>query len=146
MNLDDIAVDPALLDGGVWWDFQTKEPCVPKTKPHASHFCLLVVPYGNAHARALDELRAPHLDEIRRNKGRLPDDLAAAVRGAAIARTVLKGWANAEMGGQPLPFSVAKAEELLASPRWTLLRQFIESAAANEFALLEMEEAEAAKN
>lgn len=145
MNLESIAVDPALL-GGVWWDFHTKEPCQPKTKPHPTHFCVLVAPYGHEHARALDELRLPHIEDIRRNKGRLPDDIHAAIRGAALARTVLKGWANAELGGQVLEFSVAKAEEMLASPRWTLLRQFVEAAAANEFALLMQEEEAAAGN
>jgi len=146
MELDTIAVDESLLVGGVWWDFHTKMPCSPRTAPHDSHLCFLVVPYGNDHARALDDLRAPHLDEVRRNKGRLPDDVVCAIRGAALARTVLKGWANAELGGDPLPFSVAKAEELLSSPKWTLLRQFIESAASNEYAILQEEEAAAEKN
>lgn len=145
MNLETIQVDPALL-GGVWWDFHTKEPCQPKDKPHPTHFCVLVAPYGAEHARALDELRMPHIEDIRRNKGRLPDEVAASIRGVALARTILKGWANAELGGEPLPYSAAKAEEMLSSPRWTLLRQFIESAAANEYALLLQEEEAAAGN
>lgn len=146
MDLDSIAVDPALLDGGVWWDFHTKEPCDPKTRPHAEHFCLLIVPYGNDYSRAEDELRVPHMDEVRRNKGKLPESLVATIRGAALARAVVKDWANAEMSGESLPFSVAKAAELLSSPRWTLLRKFVDSAASNESALLAQEEAAAAKN
>lgn len=146
MNLETIAVEPALLRGGVWWDFSTKMPCSPKTSPHESHFCVLVVPFGQEHARALDELRMPHIDDIRKNKGRLPDGIASSIVGAALAKTVLKGWANAELGGESLPYSEQAATELMSSPKWSLLRMFVESAAANEHALLIGEEEQAKGN
>lgn len=146
MRLETVAVDTSLLVGGVWWDFETKAPCAPKTAPHEKHFCVLVVPFGNEHARALDELRLPHLDEIRLNKGRLPDDVVASIRGAALARTVLKGWANAEIDDKPYPYSLANATELMVSARWTFIRKFVESAASDEHSLLAEEEAKAKGN
>lgn len=146
MQLETVAVIPELLTRGVWWDFETKEACRPKTEPHSSHLCFLVVPFGPDHARALDELRLPHLDDIRANKGKLPDDIATTIRGAALARTVLKDWRNAEVGGAPFPYSDENARELMTAAKWTFLRRFVESAAANEFELLAGEEAKAKGN
>lgn len=146
MDLLSIAADPVLLSGGVWWDFQTRLPCAPKTAPHAEHFCVLVVPFGVAYDREVHELSLPHADEIRRNKGRMPDEIDSQVRAIALGRHVLKGWSNAELGGKALAFSPDTAAKMLADPKWYFLRGFIESAARSEQALLLEEERQAAGN
>lgn len=146
MNLHAIAVDVDLLSGGVWWDYETRRPCEPRTAPHASHFCVLVVPFGDDFRRAYEEASAPHLDDIRKAGGKTPDWLLTKVRGAALGKATLRGWENLEEGGKPLHYSAERSVDFMTDGRWMFLRTFVESAASNEAAVLAAEENSAKGN
>lgn len=74
---------------------------------------ILVARAGNPkHEKLVRELRKPH--ERRFRDGKLPDDLATKLAVEAIARTILLGWEGLEdENGEPMPYSVEKARELL---------------------------------
>lgn len=142
MNLNEIEVDVSRLRG-VWWDFHTKMPC-PSNKPHAEHFCVLLVPPGPEHGKVLSEILEPHAMERRR--GTIAHEVIANATGVALGRTVLRDWRNAELGGKPCEFSEAQSVEFMTDPRWMLLRKFVENAATNEGSLLHDLEVEARGN
>lgn len=155
MRLDDHALDTTKLDEGVWWDFHTKEPC-RDNKPHDSHGCFLIVPViGSKFSTVVAEMWLPYAELARKKPSAAETEAhqtaleaaVATVQAKAIARCILKGWANWEAAdGSPLVYSEAKAADILAERRFLALRQFIESAAANNAAALAREEQQAQGN
>lgn len=145
MNLDDVMVDPAKL-AGVVWDFQTKAPCAGN-QPHPQHICFKIVPQGAAFDSLMQELLEPFLLERRRGQV-IPAEVVRKLRAQAHAKVTVTAWWNLDMG-KPLvavPHSEAKVLELLTDPKWELVRRFVESAFANETALLFEAEREAVPN
>lgn len=146
MRLETLEVVPALLVTGVWWDIEESVTCDPRTQPHATHGCVLVVPYGDDYDRVVAELRTAYAVEIRANAGRAPENIASEIRGQALGRSVLKGWSNLELDGKPLDYSAERAVELMSATKWKHLRDRVEAAASTERAVRVQEEQRAAGN
>lgn len=142
MNLDDYRIDPARL-AGIVWDFATKAP-TPDGKPHPEHICFRIVPKGPSYQSALAAALEAHSADLRR--GRVAQEVMERIVGEVHAQVTLVDWWNLEIGGQPVPYSRAVATELLTDPRWLLVRRFVDSAFANESALLAEAEEAAAGN
>lgn len=143
MRLSELRLSLDRIDSGVWWNYATNATC-DGNAPHASDLCLLVVPYvGSGFDGAFQELLRPYFELLR--KGELPEATRAKLMGEAHAKTVLRGWANLEEDdGTPLPWSEAKAAELMSDRRWLVLSTFVCRAANHHAAALAKEE-EAAK-
>lgn len=146
MDISKLAVDVALMTGGVWWDYLTRMPCDDRAKPHASNLCFLVVPLGDEYRRAYEEACQPYREELRRGKGKLPLGMHDKARGMALGQATLKGWANLYENGAALPYSEERAVEFMSDPKWCLVRDFVERAAQNEAAVMAAEESEAKGN
>lgn len=154
MRMADVALDTRKLEG-VWWDFQTKEPC-PGNKPHETHGCFLIVPHiGSRYDTALAEEQQPYLELIRRkpNDGErdahatLVEDMLAKTSARAMARTLLRGWANWEKPDDtPLVWSEEEATRILGDRGYLAVRKFVESAASFNDAALAREEEQARGN
>lgn len=147
MDLLSIKVDPAKVSGGVWWEIWRegdgritgKVVAEPADRP-----CVLVAPALVAYERAMDAARAPHLSTIR--DGKATDATLRAIHGEALGKAVLKDWRNLTVGGQPLPYSEAKAVELMTEEAWLSLREFVVDASRYRAALAAEEVAKAAGN
>lgn len=145
MKLADLELSLDRINNGVWWDYTTNATC-EGNKPHASNPCFLVVPYvGSGFDVTFQNLLQPYYDLLR--KGELPEAKRAALNGEAHAKTILRGWANLENeDGTPLPWSEAKAAELMSDRRWLVLSTFVCRAANHHAAALAKEEAQARGN
>lgn len=147
MDLLSIKVDPAKVVGGVWWEIWRTEDgritgksiAAPADRP-----CVLIVPALLAYDRALDAARAPHLHTIR--EGKADDATLRAIQGEALGKAVLRDWRNLTFGGEPLPFSEAKAVELMTEEAWLSFREFVIDASRYRAALAAQEVAKAAGN
>ncbi|MCA8949442.1 MAG: hypothetical protein KDE27_08055 [Planctomycetes bacterium] len=134
MRLDDFRVDPDKLRGGIVWDLHSRRP-TPDNRPHLEHICFLIMPDAEEFEAAMYEALEPFRAELRRG---LDPEVRRRIRGEVRARVTLRNWWNLEIGTPPelVEYSVEKAIELLTDPAWEFVRRFVESAAANEQALL----------
>lgn len=143
MDLSTIAVDDKKVNGGVWWDFETKSEC-PNNVPHPSHGCLLILPSFHRFRSVMDEERLPFMASIRAGKLSPADELI--IRGRCLARGCVRGWANISLRGKPLEYSEATAIEVFTNPQWEFLRIFVEAAKNQDEAYMAKEEAAAMGN
>lgn len=67
--------------------------------------------------------------EARREGGLIDPEAADAALGAALAEGVLLDWRNVEDGGEPVPYSAAKALELMTDPEMAVFRDGVAWAA-----------------
>lgn len=139
MRLDEFAVDPAKLVEGVVWDFHTKRP-TPDNQPHHEHIWFRLVPHSAEFDAALWARMEPHRPLER--AGKMDPAVYRRIRAEVHAEHTFRGWGNIEIGGEARPFSRESAIELLTDPRWEIVRRFVESAVANEAALLAQQEAD----
>lgn len=149
LDLHAIKADPAKLLNGSWWRVWPSPGSVidgepVKERPPATDAAFLIVPIGVAYERAIDEARKPHLHEIR--DGKADDATLRQIQAQALAKAALRGWQGLTMGGEAIAYSEAKALELLASPEWTWLHEFVMRAAQYRAATLATEEARASGN
>lgn len=141
-ELSKVEVDTAKLEAGVWWSvYRDPDGGIggQVVKEPTSDGCLLIRQMGTAYERALERAREPYLAAIR--AGRLTEPEQLAIQAKALAGTVLADWRNITSRGELLPFSVEKAEELLADKRWLAIREFVVRAAQHRGSVLaELEE------
>lgn len=126
-RFDDNALDPAMLDG-IWWDFSTGAPC-PDNRPHAEHGCFLVVPkIGSRFDAVLAEEQLPYIELLRKSGEdvELRDKTLARCKAKAMARTILRGWANWQNAdGSDMEFSEESAYRLLSDRRFLVYAEFV---------------------
>jgi hypothetical protein len=149
LDLHAIKADPAKLLTGSWWRVWPSPGSVidgepVKVRPPDTDAAFLIVPIGLAYERAIDEARKPHLHEIR--DGKADDATLRQIQAQALAKAALRGWQGLTMGGEAIPYSEAKALDLLTDPAWTWLHEFVLRAAQFRAATLATEEAKAAGN
>lgn len=136
-ELNQVRVDVSKLEGGVWWSvYRDPEGGIggQVVKEPTEDGCLLIRQMDTAYERALERAREPYLAAIR--AGRLTDDERVAIQAKALAGTVLVDWRNFTGGGKPVPFSVEKAEEILADKQWLAIREFVVRAAQHRGSVL----------
>ena len=151
MRFEDHALDTAKLKG-IWWSYATRQPC-EGNQPHASEGCFLIVPHiGSGFDVALQEEQLPYLEMLRKSgdseeHAKLVEDMLAKTRARAVARTILRGWANWEMPeGTPLVWSEDQAAKILSDRRWLAIAQFVEQCSLNTAAAQAREEEQAKGN
>lgn len=153
LDLSAVKLDTRKLDAGSWWaitiDKSTGDiggnplPGEPGDTP-----ALLIVPAGIGFDRALDEERESFLQQLRDDK--LPDarreEIVAGIQGRALARKVLRGWANLTFGGEAKEWTEEMAAELLSKRDWKTLREFLIRASNVRAAAAVKEESQALGN
>ena len=147
LDLKRIEVDPQRLRSGVWHQIQYEAdgslggwPCAPDADVPR----LLIVPFGMAYARAIEDEQRAVLDRLRERK--VSDDEKREMSGRVLARTTFRGCANIVVDGQPLEWSEAKAVEMMTDLRWAIFRDFVEAMATNKAAAIKREEEQAKGN
>lgn len=139
MRLADLTIDVARSDAGVWWNYQTRQPCAGN-KPTDGAFCVRVRPLADQFHNAMRDAMAPFVLAMRRGKADEGEAKTAIAR--VWASEVLIDWA----GLDDVLFSQAKAVEFMADDRFRLIREFVEQAARAEWAYLADAEKEAQGN
>lgn len=152
LNLAKIKLDARKLDAGSWWSIYLDDrgningnplPGEPGDQP-----ALLIVPVGIGYQRALGEEQEPHLTLLRDDN--LPDarhdELVSGIEGRALARKVLRGWANVSFGAGDEQWTEERASELLSMREWRTLREFVLSASGVRSAAAAQEEEQALGN
>ena len=148
MDLNSCKMDAGKLAGGVWWTIG-RNPDGTLTGVPAKHSpgdepALLIRPAGVEFERALEAARRPFLVDIRDKRLSAADE--RQILAQAVAQALWAGVQNVTVGGQPLVWSTATAERMLADPTWANLLDFILVVARDRAALLADEEARAAGN
>ncbi|MBK8100563.1 MAG: hypothetical protein IPK26_26015 [Planctomycetes bacterium] len=139
MRLADLTIDTTRADSGVWWSYETRQPCIGNV-PHQDQFCVQARALGDAFHSAMREAIAPYAMAARR--GKIDDDGFRRAVAKVWADHVVVSWANLD----GIPFSPAKAVEFMAEPRYRLIREFVEQIAKAEWAYLADAEKEAQGN
>jgi hypothetical protein len=147
LNLTKTAVDPDLMERGVWWTiWQTSNGQITGVPvgdaldgKNASKAAIRIAPSGVAFDRAVEEERARIVVD---DSGRATDDQATVIVGRALATACVRDWANLCLTEDetPVPFSVEEAARLLSSTEFVSLREFVSNAAANRSAVLARQE------
>jgi len=146
-DLGSVEADPKKLAEGSWFEIWREPDTSIDGKPVKAPTdgpCVLIVPYGIAYERAVDDARRPFLERLRERK--VTDDDLRQIQGQALGRAVLRGLANIAVGGEVLVWSEAKAIELMSDERWIRLREFVQRAAGNRAAAAAREEEQAKGN
>ncbi len=92
-------IDHAKADNGVW------------TEPDPSGATFLIARYGDRTKGRLEKLQGPYKRQI--NDGSLPADVRRKLFAQVLAETVLLDWSGVKIKGKDVPYSTAKAAELL---------------------------------
>lgn len=123
----EIATDPELETGGSWFDYMGARWLVASSDR----------PEFQRHQR---QLLIPH--QRKAKGGKLSPNEVISITAPAVARWLLVGWDGVLVGGKALPFSAAKAHEILTDARFLeLLRQIANFANdADNFRRLEEDE------
>jgi hypothetical protein len=146
-DLGTVEADPRKLREGVWHEIWREPDSSIGGRPVVAATdgpCVLIVPYGLAYERALDEERRPFLERLRERKA--SDEDLRQIQGRALARTVFRGCVNISIGGEVVAWSEAKAVELMTDERWIRLREFVAMTAGNRAAAAAREEETAKGN
>ena len=148
MELNQIKLDPAKMETGVWWQIEIladgRVDGFVVDEPKDGEASLLIRPIGTAYQRALEKAQEPHRAAIR--AGDLPSDARAQIAAQALAQAVLVDWRGLTLGGEPLSYTVEQAVSLLSEPAWLSLSEFVGSAAQHRAAAIIEEEGRAAGN
>jgi hypothetical protein len=148
LDLGTVEADPKKLNEGSYFEIW-REPDAsingrPISEPQADKAWVLVVPFGIAYERALDDARRPFAERLRTKT--VTDDDLRKIQGQALARSTFRGCGNISMRGEAVVWSEAKAVELMTDERWIRLREFVMWAASNRAASAAREEEEAKGN
>jgi len=153
LDLTAVKLDARKLDEGSWWSISIDSltgdmggdplPGAPGDVP-----AMLIVPIGIGFQRVLDEEREPFLVQLRDKKlsDTQREEITAGIEGRAIARKVLRGWANLTFGGEAKPWSEDLAADILSQRAWRTVRQFVLRAAGVNAAAAAREEEQAKGN
>lgn len=136
-DLGRVEIDPKKLETGVWWSIYRDSDgglAGRIVKEPTEDGCLLIRPMGTEYERKVEEVREPYLAAIR--AGRVTDDESVKLLAMSLAGTVLADWRNISIQGEPVPYSVQKAVELLSDKRWLSLREFVVQAGQRRAAVL----------
>lgn len=146
-DLGTIEADPKKLADGVWHEIWREPDTSIDGKVVAEPTdgpCVLIVPYGIAYERVMEEEQRPYLERIRERK--LTDDDRRKILGRVLARAVFRGCVNITVSGEALKWTEEKAAELMADDRWIRLREFVIRKAGDRKASAAREEAQALGN
>jgi hypothetical protein len=151
LDLAGVKLDVQKLDEGCWWHIRMEGGVIvgdPVGAMPVDAPGVLVVPTHAGFERQVDREREPHVAQLRRDD--LPDAdrdrLIGEINGKAAAIKLLRDWRNLSFGGDVVPYSEAKATELLAMREWRNLLDFVIVAASQRQVALHEEEAAAAGN
>jgi len=146
-DLSRIEVDPAKLRDGVWfkiWLTQAGtldgEVCAAEAEVPR----VLIVPFGAAFERTLEEERRPIIGKVRDRT--VTDEELRVTMGRALARATFRGCANINVSGAALQWNEAKAIEVMTDPRWSIFHDFVHLAASQKGAAIKREEEQAKGN
>lgn len=116
LELNSIAVEPALADKGVWAEYMGGR--------------FLLARRGPKYQARLVELYNESLDLV---KSGTPEgnEKSLDIFRQAFAETILLDWDGIAQDGKPLPFSSAEGHKLLANPRLFELTNFLEGFSNN---------------
>jgi len=147
-DLSTVEADPKKLSGGsyfeIWREPDASISGKPVSEPPADKPWVLVVPFGIAYERALDEARRPFSERLRTRS--VTDEDLRKIQGQALGRTTFRGCGNLAVKGETVTWSEAKAVELMTEERWIRLREFVVWAAGNRAASAAQEEEQAKGN
>lgn len=146
-DLRTVAVDPARLTGGSWFEVWREPDGSLEGRvvdQLADAPAVLIVPYGIAYDRVRDEELRPFAERLR--AGKMSDEDVRAINGRVLGRTTFRGCHNLQIGGEPVVWSEAKAIELMTDDRWLRLRELVQRKAADKAASAAREEAQASGN
>ena len=147
LDLGSVEADPRKLAEGSWFELWREPDTSLEGKVVAGPTdgpCVLIVPYGIAYERALDEERRPFLERLRERKA--TDEDLRTIQGRALARAVFRGCVNLSIGGEGVVWSESKAIELMTDERWIRLRELVTRKAADRAASAAREEEQAKGN
>lgn len=117
MDLAKLKVDAAALEAGVWVDnIPEGGDLAFRVRPDDS----VVVKLKSAELFRLVSYQDRDAD------GRLTAAKADELKARVLAEAALVDWRGVELGGVPVPFSPAKARELLADPDLRVFRTMVE--------------------
>jgi hypothetical protein len=144
LDLRKTAVDPTLLETGVWWTVWATPSGQLAGKPvgdeldqeHADRPCIRIAPSGPALDRAIEQER----DRIAVDPATIDDAQAAVIMGRALAHACVRDWRNIGIDGTVVPFTVEEAARMLSMPELQSLREFVAVAANNRRAILQKQE------
>lgn len=121
MKLGALKTDLAKVEQGMWID----------NIPDMGDLRLKVRPIGNPDYRRVYGQLVDSTPRDKKRGGMVTDfDARQSIAGRALADTVLLGWDGLEGDdGMPLPYSPAKAKELMLDPEMTAFRDAVSWAA-----------------
>ena len=132
LDIDSLAVDPALSEEGTWADFMGAKFKIAR---------------GNsAKARHLSSKLFLENWDVLNAGGEDADKVAEAINVKVLANTVLLDWEGVTSGGKELKYSPELGEKYLGDPRYPDLRQFIENYSHNRSNYRERAEQEVAES
>lgn len=111
LDLNSIAVDPALASDGVWCEYMGGK--------------FLLARKGPAYHARVSELYQERKDEVEKGGEKGGEALLFCYR-RAFCETILKGWENVGRGGKKVKYSPDAAMEILTDPRMVELLQHLE--------------------
>ena len=148
LELRSIAADTRKLNEGAWFELTADRTNkvidgVPVPGPTDGP-CILVVPFGIAYSRAMEEARRPFLERLREKVETNQD--AITITGQALARAVFRGCVNLTIDGQAVVWTEQKAVELMTDQQWVWLRECVERKAGERAPYAAREEEQAKGN
>lgn len=148
LELNASLVDERKIQDGVWWKVHVNPDGTfggtPLPGAPGDEAALLIRPRDEQWDRAIEDLRRPHLIEIRDR--RLAPEKDRELTAAAIARALWRGAANVTVGGALLVWSEDRAARMLAEKKWWNLADFVLQVSLDRAALAVQEEAKASGN
>lgn len=126
LDLENLAIDTEKEEDGVWVEVGESAK-------------LLIAHWGNkAFTAAMRRYVTPKQHRLKN----MPEHEADALMAKVVVETILLDWQGLTLGGQEVPYSKAKAIELLTSRKFRSFRELVESLAKDDeqFRLAEMEE------
>lgn len=136
MKLSEIKQDAAAIEQGQWVGEQHGTPI-----PEMSDLCVRVRGTGNADWRRLQAKLIAALPRNKRMSGQVDPDEFDRINTKLLIETCLLDWSNLDV-----PYSKAKAAELLNDPAYRALRDAVFWAATQVGQVLAEDEKEQEKN
>lgn len=117
MDITDYATDPLAEQDGKWFDISTDMRVQLRS-------------YSSQKSKEVRKILDKPYDGIRRAGGVIPDDIQEKLLIQQMARAIIVNWTGLTENKVEVPFSVAKAEELLT--KYPKFRNQLAMIVANE--------------
>ena len=114
LDIDSLAVEPELANGGVWKEFNGAK--------------WLIARYNSEKAAALRSKQVLDNLEVIQAGGEEAEKLQEVFNLDVLSNCILIGWEGVTSKGEPLEYSPELARKYLADPRFAELRNFVENA------------------